>query len=137
MNSKLKQLIDLAQKLQSTFEERVGRMKDSDILQRKLSSVYEHLIKASDVNFVTLLGSSKQAFIDTLTDLQELLERVDYQTNKFQTANAIKQKIMESDVRHKLRELAFNISTLDRVIDSVFLQKLNEDSRCSPSNNQQ
>ncbi len=62
-------MIDLAQKLQSTFEERVGRMKDSDILQRKLSSVYEHLIKASDVNFVTLLGSSKQAFIDTLTDL--------------------------------------------------------------------
>lgn len=73
------------------------------------------------MNFVTFLGSSKQAFIDTLSDLHELLERVEYQMNKFQTANAIKKKMMESDVRHKLRELAFNISTLDRVIDSVFL----------------
>jgi hypothetical protein len=55
--------------------------------------------------------------------MNELLEKINYQLTKFQNANAIKKKMIEGDVRTKLRGLAYNISTLDRVIDSVFLQK--------------
>jgi|LauGreDrversion4_2_1035121.scaffolds.fasta_scaffold202390_1 hypothetical protein len=55
--------------------------------------------------------------------MNELLEKIKTQLLKYEDANALKKKIIGSDVRGKLRVLSYNLSTLDRVIDSVFLQR--------------
>lgn len=96
-------------------------MKDGDILKKKLNSVKTNLNKANDPNFINSLGISQQAFIDTLRDMNELLERIKQQLLKYEDANALRKKMIGSDVRGKLRILSYNLSTLDRVIDSVFL----------------
>ena len=46
---------------------------------------------------------------------------VDYQSSKFAHANALKRKIMESDVRQKVKALSYNVAFLDRMLDAVFV----------------
>ena len=49
---------------------------------------------------------------------------VEYQTSKYARANAVKKKIIESDVRQKLRALSSNIAFLDRMLDAIFVNPL-------------
>jgi hypothetical protein len=101
--------------------ERVGGMKDLEGLDRKVKSIRSNLMKTDNPNFVVSLGNSQQSFLDTLKDIQELLEKVNYQTRKYHESNALKKRMIEGDVRSKLRTLSISISTLDRVLDSVFI----------------
>ncbi len=49
---------------------------------------------------------------------------VEYQTSKYARANAVKKKMIESDVRQKLRALSSNIAFLDRMVDAIFVNPL-------------
>ena len=49
---------------------------------------------------------------------------VEYQTSKYARANAVKKKMIESDVRQKLRALSSNIAFLDRMLDAIFVNPL-------------
>lgn len=49
---------------------------------------------------------------------------VDYQTTKFHRANGVKKKLIESDVRKKVKALTFNITFLDRMIDAIFVNQM-------------
>jgi hypothetical protein len=120
-NLLIKNTLDLSYFLIQKMEGELGAMKDGDILKKKLNSVKTNLNKANDPNFINSLGNSQKAFIDTLRDMNELLEKIKSQLLKYEDANALRKKMMGSDVRGKLRTLAYNLSTLDRVIDSVFL----------------
>jgi paraquat-inducible protein B len=99
-------------------------MKDADVLKKKLTSARNNLMKANEPQFIGTLAHSKTAFLEIIKDFYDILSRIDYQTNKYATSNAVKKKIQESDVRNKLRELGFNLSNLDRIIESVFLVNL-------------
>ena len=120
-NLLIKNTLDLSYFLIQKMDGELGAMKDGDILKKKLNSVKTNLNKANDPNFINSLGNSQKAFIDTLRDMNELLEKIKSQLLKYEDANALRKKMMGSDVRGKLRTLAYNLSTLDRVIDSVFL----------------
>ena len=120
-NFLIKNTLDLSYFLIQKMEGELGVMKDGDILKKKLNSVKTNLNKANDPNFINSLGNTQKAFIDTLSDMNELLEKIKSQLLKYEDANALRKKMMGSDVRSKLRTLAYNLSTLDRVIDSVFL----------------
>ena len=122
-NLLIKNTLDLSYFLIQKMEGELGAMKDGDILKKKLKSVKTNLNKANDPNFINSLGNSQKAFIDTLRDMNEVLEGIKSQLLKYEDANALRKKMMGSDVRGKLRILAYNLSTLDRVIDSVFLQR--------------
>ena len=120
-NLLIKNTLDLSYFLIQKMEGELGAMKDGDVLKKKLNSVKTNLNKANDPNFINSLGNNQKAFIDTLSDMNELLENIKTQLLKYEDANALRKKMMGSDVRSKLRTLAYNLSTLDRVIDSVFL----------------
>ena len=120
-NLLIKNTLDLSYFLIQKMEGELGAMKDGDILKKKLNSVKTNLNKANDPNFINSLWNSQKSFIDTLRDMNEVLEGIKSQLLKYEDANALRKKMMGSDVRGKLRILAYNLSTLDRVIDSVFL----------------
>ena len=122
-NLLIKNTLDLSYFLIQKMEGELGAMKDGDILKKKLNSVKTNLNKANDPNFINSLGNSQKSFIDTLRDMNEVLEGIKSQLLKYEDANALRKKMMGSDVRGTLRILAYNLSTLDRVIDSVFLQR--------------
>ena len=55
--------------------------------------------------------------------MHDLLEKIKQQILKYEDANVLRKKMIGSDVRGKLRVLAYNLNTLDRVIECVFIQR--------------
>jgi hypothetical protein len=51
------------------------------------------------------------------------MDKIKTQLLKYENANVLRKKMIGSDVRGKLRTLVYNLSTLDKLIDSVFLQR--------------
>jgi hypothetical protein len=76
------------------------------------------------------------AFKNTLTEVMENLVQIDYQTNKYATTNAIKKKMIQSDVRQKIKALQYNLCFLDRMIDSIFVNHIVIKSAIVQSNQQ-
>jgi formiminotetrahydrofolate cyclodeaminase len=76
----LTKTLDLAQKLSVSIEERVGSMKDAELLKKKLTNVRNNLMKANDQQFLQGLAQTRQSFFENIKDLYEILERIDYQT---------------------------------------------------------
>jgi hypothetical protein len=93
-------------------------------LKQKLASLIKTLQEACQNNIAGKQGESNMAFKNTLNEIKENLVMLDYQTIKFHRANAVKRRLIESDVRKKIKALTFNITFLDRMIDAIFVNQL-------------
>ena len=93
-------------------------------LKRKLQSLCETLKQASQQHTILTLGSRLPAFHRTLEEVDKNLSDITYQFDKYQNANTMKKKIIEPDVRRKLKSLTFNVSFLDRMLDALFVNNI-------------
>ena len=61
------------------------------------------------------------AFFSNLTEISETLKEMQVQIDKYLAANAVKKKLIASDVRHKLKGLRYSLTFQIRLIDSVYV----------------
>lgn len=86
----LKETIEKALALVGNLETRVPNLKGSIDLKSKVQQLSVTLRQSTRANGSAFLNP---AFINTLKEVSENLSLIDYQTTKFQKANAIKKKL--------------------------------------------
>ena len=92
------ELLDFVQKMPADFKV-VGE------IQANLRELAEVLKNAQESDF-----DKNKAFFSNLQQIRDLLDEITQQCEKYFAANAIKKKLMASDVRHKLKGLKYSLA---------------------------
>lgn len=114
-NSYLPQIRDKVSQIVEIVNKSMASFKSTPMLIEKLDQLSE-VLRGAETSTM-----KNESFFKNLTEVSGTLDSIRYQIDKYLRTNALKRKMIASDVRHKITNLMHLLTFQIRLIDSVFV----------------